>query len=185
METSLRPTQRSPSGSSLTANYSRPTDGLPGDEFRRLWRESGSLNARGEFTQWLHVFCLEGSPDGVPSVNLSRTFPWVNLMPKPEIETLIAMQHMTKMAQYPEEWRDWSYKFEEVRLEARQKKRFGPYWMLLPNFSPATLAQTLVGMKRRIHNEMFRDADPWSAREFERKLIESLEPFLINQVEKT
>lgn len=151
----------------------------------RFWHETNSVTYNGAFKQWLHVFCLTTGDGDVPCIKLSRAFPWVNVMPKPCIETLTATHHMTRMANFPDDWKDWQWKVSEVMLEARAPKRYGPYWMLLRAPGPQVLAQELVTMKRRIHNEMFRDADPWSAAEFELRVAESMEPFLIYPLEKT
>lgn len=130
------------------------------------------------------MFALAGKDDGVPSILQDRSLPWPNLMPKPCMETLLATDHMTQMVHYPSGWEHWKYSFAEITLDAERKLHFGPYWMLLARPDTGCLASELVALKRRIQNEMFRDADPWSARSFEQRMIESMEPFLINTQEK-
>jgi hypothetical protein len=86
---------------------------------------------------------------------------------------------MTKFIQYPYEWA----MFGETLAGATARGGFGPYWMLLPRPDLQALAQTMVTLKRRIHNEMFRDHDPWNGRTFERRVVECMEPFLIYPME--
>lgn len=180
MAASLQSMFSAPAGSSLTVIE------LEGHEYRLLWRSTDSIDARGEFRQWLHIFALESDPQGqIPSVKTQHVLPWVNLIPKPCIETLTALEHMTQFKQLPPAWRSWSWNLSDAAEKAREKNSFGPYWMLLPIPGLARLAQEMVSLKRRIQNEMFRDADPWCARTFERRVIESMEPFLIYQSEKS
>lgn len=186
MGASSQSIRRSLRGSSQTAIYSHVTEpGSHEPEFRKLWRDTGSLNKSGEFKQWLHIFVLRRATDGVPSIDAHSSLPWVNLMPKPDLENLKAMYHMTKLVQYPAGWEHWNLRISQATIQAKDKNYFGPYWMLLPRPDTGSLAQELVALKRRIHNEMFRDADPWSASMFELRVIESMEPFLIHTPERT
>lgn len=149
---------------------------------RRVWKETGSVNAREEFKQHLHIFVLKSQPTSeTPSIEMQRALPWVNLMPRPSKSNLLALWHMTKFAQYPSDWAMYTMHMLEASQLAKDKKSFGPYWMLLPTPSLQCLAQTMVGLKRRITNEMFRDSEPWNVRDFERRVIESMEPFLIGE----
>lgn len=187
MAVSSQSIRRSLRGSSPIVNYSRPIEpGSSAPEFRKLWQSTGSLNERGEFRQWLHIFTLASDPQGsgAPSVSRQYSLPWVNLMPKPCLETLEAMHHIARFRQFPAEWEDrFSYYMQETDVVAPTKGTFGPYWMLLAQPGAQCLAQSMVGLKRRLQNEMFREHDPWSARDFERRVIESMEPFLIHQSE--
>lgn len=132
------------------------------------------------------MFCLEIAPGGIPSIKLDRTLPWVNVMPRPCMETLTATDHMTQLDHFPIEWDFWRGHVSDVTTQAQGKNCHGPYWMLLLHPGLQFLAQEMVGIKRRIYNEMFRDADPWSARDYERRVVQSMEPFLIYpQLEKS
>lgn len=149
----------------------------------RVWHETGSVNNSGEFKMWLHIFALVTQPDGdAPHISEHHSLPWVNLMPRPCTANLEAMWHMTRFANYPSDWAMYNDYVAQARNAARTKNCFGPYWMLLPAPNSQRLAQELIAMKHRLRNEMFKDTIPWAAREFERRVVESMEPLLIGAI---
>jgi hypothetical protein len=123
---------------------------------RDFWHESGSVNAKSEFTRYLHLFSTTGNPT-YPFAH--EVYPWVNIMPKLDVAELAAYWHITEFNALPIKWCGFWGTLHSLRAACSTSKvafQGGPFWMLLPTSRADHLAQVLVGMKRKLTNEAIR-----------------------------
>lgn len=149
---------------------------------RTYWESLGAVDNRGQFKQWLHVFGMAVDRGSHYSSMLQHhVFPWLPLMPRPDLAEIEAIFHMTKLQNWPSEWPDlfW-YHLAHLRADiAPHKSQHGPYWMLLSTPTDSACAQVLVGMKRRLTNELFKEGHAFSGPLLERRIIHAMAPFSI------
>lgn len=155
----------------------------PENERRAYWESVGALDSRGQFKTWLHVFgMLVDKGSHYSSMAQHLAYPWLPIMPKPDLAEIEAVYHMTRMQHWPSEWPDmfW-FGLSSLQQDCRTPNGVlhGPYWMLLSTPAEAQCAQILVGMKRRLTNEMFKDGRPFSTDDLERRIRHAMVPFLV------
>lgn len=157
------------------------------------WRETGSINDRGEFQKWLHLWCMQNDAiheSRAPHSHVS--FPWVNISHNPDLEMLLALQYITKLHNWPRQWEVfWQTLVDMRRACADFDPVQGPYWMLLPKPGLNVLAEKVVGLKNRLRQHMWLDGKMANGRhgwypkphiEFSQRLREQLSQFLIPNV---
>lgn len=164
----------------MSSLYEMTRDGVAvTDDMRESWYSSGSMTRAGEFKQHLHVFDMVATDHGENiSSRQHRSYPWVNLWPRPDIEDLTAYWHMTEFKMLPLEWTHFWLDLAALRAT---KKSHGPYWMLLDKPHHAHCAQVLVQMKRRLTNELSRQVTSRgiNMKVFDQAIIDALEPFRV------
>ncbi len=148
-------------------------------------------NRHGEFKLWLHVFSMHAPKNGIEhdiaSVHQTshHTYPWMWEEEVPNFEALAALWHITGFAGLPEQYCDFWYTVRYAkRLELMSDNSWrGPYWMVLPQMQLAALAQSVVGIKNRTRNLLFKSHSVNSTISSLNNMIYSaLRPFLITNL---
>lgn len=156
---------------------------------RRWWKETGSLGKNLVFRRHLHVFSIGKTRNEVAHMRQHYSFAWVNAMPKPDIEELTAIGHMTNFAMWPNGWDT----FIHALVVLGNYNRDPIYWILLAEPSASAATKYLVIMKRQISNEMFSAGAPFNGDLYNERIMHALEPLLVypslrrveNEVDRT
>lgn len=148
---------------------------VSGDEISgsaaELIQRTGSIDSNWEFKQWLHVWTISTQNtyrNYIGGASKHAAFPWVRLWDKPDLAEIMATYHITDFVNFPASWENLWYHLDDCIGERREDRSavWGPYWMLLPKPGHSLLAGEIVGMKRRVVNELFKIGIPESAQDF-------------------
>lgn len=149
------------------------------DERRDFWHQTGSINERGEFKQFLHIWIMSCKGPGPASVKEHEVLPWIAVWDKPALSDMSAYWHVTNFKGFPYGWEDLWDHITAMRNIAVSSMACGPYWMLLEHGSLSALGQKMAGMKRRITNELFLTNKTQSISAVNAELFYALTPFLV------
>lgn len=129
-------------------------------ETAELLKATDSINARGEYRRWLHLWTINNDSH-CGHIASHVAIPWVALWDKPELSIIKATYLMTDFVNFPISWQTMWDSLDEMIEDRRERSphTHGPYWMLLEQPSFARLAGEMASMKRRLINEQFK-ADP-------------------------
>lgn len=148
---------------------------------RDFWHQSGAMNERGEFKQFLHVWSMStrGASVGPSHINGHDAFPWIPIWDKPDVSEMAAYWHVTAFKLFPGEWDHFWRNVSNLRSHSMTNASVGPFWALLPQKSEAALAQQMTGMKRRITNQQFLKNKTQAISVIDAELHAALAPFRV------